>query len=329
MKKMSLVKRLRAFTLLEMLLVIAVVGILASLAIQQYQKTALNQKNDKVVSQFQAIMQAATNYQLDQNGKWPVNSSEGYSNSDFVKNYLPNQNYTSAYGEKFQWHHSQENNGQPSPLFTVMLNNVPKKAAEQIANRLPNAQTYTPKSSFSHPTDCSSDSRTCQVRAEIPSSGGINQPANIEGFCEYGKTEQGDVGVNTWTCTSTPGSNQFNVRFTKSPCISSEHTHLITALSNLQAMDEDAYKNQAIAASLKLQSILLEIPTDPTDPKDWTVNAKITYSAQRYDIKNTGTASVGFEKHGDYIKPIEMIPLLLEHDAPHFQFSFKTICTNH
>ncbi len=142
---------------------------------------------------------------LNNSGDWPENSSEGYSNSVFVKNYLPNQNYTSAYGEKFQWHHSQENNGQPSSLFTVMLNNVPKKAAEQIANRLPNAKAYASNTLPSTHTACTA--ATCQVRAEIPSSSGINQPANIEGFCDSEK----DITGNGWSCSR--DGNDFNVHF--------------------------------------------------------------------------------------------------------------------
>ena len=324
MKKTSLVKRLRAFTLLEMLLVIAVVGILASLAIQQYQKTALNQKNDKVVSQFQAIMQAATNYQLNNSGGWPENYQGSGTPSDtgFWQNYLPNQNYKSAYGENFRWHHSQESNEQPSNLFAVMLNNVPKKAAEQIANRLPNAQTYALNTLPPTHTPCTT--ATCQVRAEIPSSSGINQPANIEGFCDAKKSL---IKGNGWSCSR--DGNDFNVHFNQDQVKfcnpgggSTYQPNLVTSISGF---DRQKNISTLINSTTEIEKIEAQAVRDGDGNKNYIIKPTITLRTALYVTNiNDEQESAGIALDGNHIvdyTKLDPFPLPT-------QLYFRIICTS-
>jgi len=60
----------RAFTLIELLIVVAIIGILAAIAVPNFLNAQLRAKIARVVSEQRSIKDAYTMYQLDQNS-WP------------------------------------------------------------------------------------------------------------------------------------------------------------------------------------------------------------------------------------------------------------------
>ncbi len=173
------------FTLLEILLVIAVVGILATLAVSQVKKQAENKRINRVATQFQYVMEAAVAYEsADADRKWPPAAAP--ANDSFIKNYLPNGNRKSALGEDFSWY-GADGNSKKHPLFTVYLKVPgadPMKTAQQIAAQLPNATTMqNVPTTGGQDNDCTINS-ACYVKAQVPMPATIGRgDVFINGLC--------------------------------------------------------------------------------------------------------------------------------------------------
>lgn len=129
-------QRQKGFTLIEMMLVIAVMV---------YHRRAETARIDKVSVEIQHILEAAFAYDVDQQ-KWPDSQDQDNCSAtspdttkDFVKDYIPNQDYQSSYGSYFCW--SKVGDDDDARLFWVALK-VPNNntaLANRIATRLPNA----------------------------------------------------------------------------------------------------------------------------------------------------------------------------------------------
>jgi len=68
-------KNKQAFTLIELLVVVLIIGILASIALPQYQKSVEKSKAMQAVTLLKSVYQAAENYYLA-NGTWPQQFDE-------------------------------------------------------------------------------------------------------------------------------------------------------------------------------------------------------------------------------------------------------------
>lgn len=66
--------RTKGFTLIEILLVIAILGMIASLSLTIYEKRAMTSKIDKTTLEMQGIMQAASAYYVA-NDHWPASTA--------------------------------------------------------------------------------------------------------------------------------------------------------------------------------------------------------------------------------------------------------------
>ena len=60
----------KAFTLIELLVVVLIIGILAAIALPQYQKAVERSKSAQAVTMLKSVYQAAEEYYLA-NGTWP------------------------------------------------------------------------------------------------------------------------------------------------------------------------------------------------------------------------------------------------------------------
>lgn len=132
----------RAFTLIEMMLVIALIAVLATIGINAYQKTAEQSKIDKSALQMQTLLQAGMAYYVDY-GCWPDSTR---SNPDCkvqpppdFQPYIPigarvNGKPASPWGTTYDW---LPVNG--DKLFEVYTYAVSKPIADRLAAKLPNA----------------------------------------------------------------------------------------------------------------------------------------------------------------------------------------------
>jgi type IV pilus assembly protein PilA len=66
----------RAFTLVEIMIVVVIIGLLAALALPAFQRVQRAAQNARVASDFRVFAQAFETYAL-QNGFWPNNSGGG------------------------------------------------------------------------------------------------------------------------------------------------------------------------------------------------------------------------------------------------------------
>ena len=80
----------KGFTLIEILLVIAIIGIVATITLTSYQRQTMNFKVEKTALEMQEIMQAAANYYRDW-GTWPYTKNGGFNNymEAYFVPYLP------------------------------------------------------------------------------------------------------------------------------------------------------------------------------------------------------------------------------------------------
>ena len=65
----------KAFTLIELLVVVLIIGILAAVAVPQYQKAVERSRSREAISLLQSVYQAAKTYELS-SGEWPDSFDE-------------------------------------------------------------------------------------------------------------------------------------------------------------------------------------------------------------------------------------------------------------
>lgn len=222
------------FTLVEMMLVIAVIAIIAAFSLKTYQKSFETRRVDKTALEMQHILEAALAYNVD-NSAWPDARSDPNcfstkptpGDSEFVKNYIPNQDAQSTFGGYFCWSKTGEsgnNNGER--LFWVAMkvpgNNVP--LAKRIAAQLPNA-VVTSDLIQAKAKPCNASS--CYVRAEVVQPGATSngQGGGVQiaalGNCP-GTNTASNSNADSSTCIalqndpSDPGS-KYSITFNKCP----------------------------------------------------------------------------------------------------------------
>ena len=159
----------KAFTLIELLLVIAIISILAAVGVSIYRQSFATNRVDAVSIEMQHVLEAAMAFYVDNNA-WPTAVAQPPCDPDtgstFVANYLPNANSTSPFGNNFCW---SQAGGTTNRLFwvAVVVPGIDSVAlAMRIAGHLPNAVATSDPTQPNPPPTCSSGS-PCYVRAEI------------------------------------------------------------------------------------------------------------------------------------------------------------------
>jgi prepilin-type N-terminal cleavage/methylation domain-containing protein len=224
----------KGYTLIELLLVIIVISLIASLGVKIYRDKAESDRINIASLNIQHILEAGMSYNVAHNGMWPLinwqSSSAGCpsapQDTDFVKNYLPNESNQSNYGSSLCWDGDDATAGaQKSKRFWVALqvgsdeNSV--HLAQRIAARLPNAiitndpsvESSAPGSGVSN--NCNSG-QPCYVKAEVtvPSASNVVPPDSDRivavGLCDPSKGQNSikGSGANA-TCQRTTLQDQF------------------------------------------------------------------------------------------------------------------------
>lgn len=122
----------KAFTLVELMIVVAIIGILAALAVPAFRKIQQNSRASAIANDFRVFSEAFLNYNLE-NGNWP--------NSDWAEGSYPNnmQSYLSAHwlepsvaGGYYVFHIDE---GAGVPAMVLLSNNG---MAEDLMKRVDN-----------------------------------------------------------------------------------------------------------------------------------------------------------------------------------------------
>lgn len=158
-----------AFTLLELMLVIAVMAVISGFAIMGLRQESNTQRIEKSALEVQAILQAAMAYNVQNQGQWPenydcTNTTPLPSSASFAP-YLPNQNSVSPYGTQFCWGTNED--AAKNFWLAMPVPNGDSALAARIAAHLPDA-VITTDPTITPPTPGCSDGSSCYVRTEIP-----------------------------------------------------------------------------------------------------------------------------------------------------------------
>src|SRR3990167_568664 len=225
----------RGYTLIELLLVIAVLGILSSVAALTYRTLHTNARLDRTALEMQNFLEGAMAYKID-NSTWPPQNADlgtcstditQLTNSDFVRKYVPNQTTLSQLGYYYCWNQGPISSGTSSALFWVALK-IPHgdiNMAQQLAARLPNGVATSEPTSNTTPAACTTNA-DCYVRATVAT------PSSNSG----GGTVIGTTIAGSGDCMDSDGSGTQNTPGVPSSTVSCMHTN--TANTN----NPDSYR---------------------------------------------------------------------------------------
>jgi prepilin-type N-terminal cleavage/methylation domain-containing protein len=216
----------QGYTLIELLLVIAIISMISAFAIVAYRQNTENNRIDQAALEMQQVLEAAISYNVSSSaGAWPnannalPNCVPPNLNDDFIKIYLPNQNFISNFGSNFCWDKVTNN---PS-LFWVALKmpytdlNRNYQLANRIAAHLPSGVAITDPTQNDVTTyKCTTESANCYVRAEVtlPTATGGNGQVVGMGYCDpsKGKTLQQGSSADV-TCTQNSPADHYTIKF--------------------------------------------------------------------------------------------------------------------
>lgn len=245
-------RRHSGYTLIELLLVVAVIALIAALGVKTYRDKAQSDRINIAALNMQHVLEAGMAYYTGQGSLWPQKNntcSATPSDQVFVKQYLPNQSNQSNLGVSLCWSGEDPTTqvDQKGKIFWVALPITAADAAtaadqaKRIAARLPNAVIMDdPSNTTDKPTNTCS-STTCYVRAEvtIPSSSTTNNQAYLAGmgncdpkagsgavgYVQFGSGQgpgDGTTNTNTIICKRTSLGDQFgsSVAYSSDPSLS-------------------------------------------------------------------------------------------------------------
>ncbi|MCH9644372.1 MAG: type II secretion system GspH family protein [Gammaproteobacteria bacterium] len=232
------------YTLIELLLVIAIISLIAALGILAYRRYFFTQRVEKVSLEMQHVLEAAMAFNVDHQGSWPdanqatPNCIPVSSSNTFVRDYLPQgrrDNATTSFGNHYCWsavqsgsHEVGTSTQNASRLFWVAVRvpNGDRNLAERIAARLPDTiVTSDPTSTASPAPACAASGGECYVRSEITQPSQVsNQQSGAHvvaiGKCrtdQTGPLQNSGGGSCAQNVTGTGSTNQFRVTFTACP----------------------------------------------------------------------------------------------------------------
>ncbi len=223
-------RKQNGYTLIELLLVLTVLALLASLAVKTYRDKALSDRINIAALNIQHVLESGMSYNVANTGMWPeknfnpCNSGSAVKDQTFVNNYLPNESNQSNFGNPLCWNGDDPNDSskvQQGKRFWVALNVGSDQAAtniaQRIAARLPNAIiTSTPDvETTAAPSNTCTAGQACYVKAvvSVPSATTDNNnklTISALGYCDpnVGQVSQPGSGVGA-SCTRTTLGVQF------------------------------------------------------------------------------------------------------------------------
>ncbi len=123
-------KRL-GFTLIELLVVVLIIGILAAVAVPQYQKSVEKSKAAQAITLLKSVYQAAEAYQLA-NGEWPSDFDELSINIPWTGTVRADENWPGGARSNQEWSLQLQNGTAYKGVFITRLSGKYKGGQFQI-----------------------------------------------------------------------------------------------------------------------------------------------------------------------------------------------------
>lgn len=164
----------RAFTLIELLFVIAIIAVIASLGLSTVTQRAQEAKVEKAALQMQQLLQAGMTYYVD-NGCWPGASECSPGVPNFANNYIPTGGNINPWGGMYAW---GEVGGGITKMFEVdsPLSGSATTVVQRIAGMLPNGGvSSTAGACLLTAPPCTGSVCAC-TQATVPAQGGAATP---------------------------------------------------------------------------------------------------------------------------------------------------------
>lgn len=138
MKNTKSPRKKSAFTLIEMMFIVVIIGLVIALSLATFQQRASNTRIDKTALQMAQLLQAANTYFVSW-GCWPESSSCPPNAADFSF-YLPVGNKNNPWGKSYTYKVDPNN---PDNFLISSGNLASAEAASRVASVLPNASIDT------------------------------------------------------------------------------------------------------------------------------------------------------------------------------------------
>lgn len=138
-------QRTKAFTIIELLLVIAIIGVMASLGVTLYEKGLQKRKIEQTALQLKQLVQASMTYYA-YNDKWPHENTEQQDyckttpTDPFCSSYIPLYKRQDPWGGRYYWKKDPKGN-----LFDIYTDSYRSSIAQRIRAKLPNATVTAAK----------------------------------------------------------------------------------------------------------------------------------------------------------------------------------------
>lgn len=127
--------RIRAFTLVEIMVVVVIIGLLAAMGLPAYRRVTLRSKATAVQNDLRAFSTAFITYNL-QNGRWPADLGPAQSPPE-LQNALPN-NFTqkSPIGGFYKWNYDVSADGITAKAAIIIQSDTDNPVSDDEELRL-------------------------------------------------------------------------------------------------------------------------------------------------------------------------------------------------
>jgi len=159
-------QRASGFTLIELIFVVAIIGVMATIGLTMFQKQALTNKVDKAAMQMQQLAQSASAYFVDF-GDWPELTEQGPDPIEF-RNYLPLENVNNRFLDPWGGVYLARVDENQNKVWTLTANDLDKDTAIRVKGRLPFANLET-----------ESCDKNCILKMAVPIPGQYADQSNV------------------------------------------------------------------------------------------------------------------------------------------------------
>ncbi len=208
-----------AFTIIEMIFVIAIIGVLTSIGVSYLRRDTFDAKVDTAAQQIQQLLITASTYYQNNDARWPKSCQQ------LVPAYVAQNMLTNPWGFAY----TCIQNPKKKDVFQVFTT-TKQETAQDVANQLPTSHINP---------NCTSDD--CQVSAEISAPASITSKTIIGGIgigksgdqvtatCPKGKTVKfftalAEINATPYYCGTFGCLPMPKMSTSAQPCMTSNNT---------------------------------------------------------------------------------------------------------